>query len=119
MLSYCRAELLNGNCFHAVLEASKGVAERLRQLSGSGKDGADLIDELFTGAPPRFRVNAFMTESEKSEQRGFTNLLKGLFGTFRNPTAHTPRTAWPVSEEDALDLFSLCSYVHRRIDGIR
>ena len=119
VLSYCRAELLEGNCFHAVLEASKGVAERLRQHGGSTKDGADLVDEVLGGATPRLRINQYATDSEKSEQRGFVNLLKGLFGTFRNPTAHTPRIAWNLSEADALDLFSLCSYVHRRIDGSR
>jgi uncharacterized protein (TIGR02391 family) len=63
------------------------------------------------------RINQFRSDSERSEQRGFANLLKGLFGTFRNPTAHTLRTEWPLSEEDALDLFSLASYAHRRIDG--
>lgn len=119
VLTYCRAELLEGNCFHAVLEASKGVAERLRQLGASTKDGADLVDEVLGGVTPRLRINHYVTESEKGEQRGFVNLLKGLFGTFRNPTAHTPRISWNLSEADALDLFSLCSYVHRRIDGWR
>jgi uncharacterized protein (TIGR02391 family) len=119
VLYYCRAELLDGNCFHAVLEASKGVAERLRQRGASTKDGADLVDEVLGGAAPRLRINQYTTDSEKSEQRGFVNLLKGLFGTFRNPTAHTPRIVWNLAEADALDLFSLCSYVHRRIDACR
>ncbi len=47
------------------------------------------------------------------------NLLKGVFGTFRNPTAHAPRERWPVSEADALDLFSTLSYLHRRLDNRR
>jgi len=74
---------------------------------------------VFSGVSPKLRINALVSASEQSEQRGFTNLLKGLFGTFRNPTAHAPRIAWPMTEEDALDLFSLCSYVHRRIDSAR
>lgn len=116
VLKYCRAELMSNNCFHAMLEASKGVAERLRTKGSSTKDGAELVDEVLGGATPKLRINAYSTESDKSEQRGFTNLLKGLFGTFRNPTAHTPRIAWNLQEADALDLFSLCSYVHRRLD---
>ena len=119
VIKYCRPELLQSNCFHAVLEASKGVAERLRERVGSGSDGAELVDEVFSGVSPKLRINALVSASEQSEQRGFTNLLKGLFGTFRNPTAHAPRIAWPMTEEDALDLFSLCSYVHRRIDSAR
>ena len=116
VIKYCKPELLQNNCFHGVLEATKGIAERLRIRTGSGKDGAELADEVFSGQSPRLKINAFRTDSEQSEQRGFVSLLKGLFGTFRNPTAHAPRTVWPISEDDALDLFSLCSYVHRRID---
>lgn len=41
VLSYCRAELLDENYFHAVFEATKGVAERIRILSGLNGDGAD------------------------------------------------------------------------------
>jgi len=33
------------------------------------------------------------------------NLTVGLFGTFRNPTAHEARIRWPLTEADALDLF--------------
>ena len=57
------------------------------------------------------------TETEKSEQKGFANLVKGMFGTFRNVTGHAPKTTWPISEQDALDLLPLVSYIHRRIDA--
>jgi uncharacterized protein (TIGR02391 family) len=116
VVAFCRAELVQQNAFHAVLEASKSVAEKLRCRTGLQSDGAQLVDEALSGDSPRLRINAFTSDSEKSEQRGFTNLARGLFGVFRNPTAHTPRVAWSMSEEDALNLFSLASYVHRRID---
>jgi uncharacterized protein (TIGR02391 family) len=117
VVHYCRAEFLQNNCFHAVLEASKSVAEKLRQKSGLTSDGADLVDSALAGQNPVLRINAFVTETEKSEQRGFVNLAKGLFGTFRNPTAHAPKIEWPLAEQDALDLFALASYVHRRVDA--
>lgn len=117
VLAACRAELIEQNVFHAVLEASKSIAEKLRRRCGLTCDGAQLVDEALGGDNPVLRINAFATESEKSEQRGFANLLKGMFGTFRNPTAHTLRTVWSMKEEDALDLFSLASYAHRRVDG--
>ena len=118
-LGYCREELLRQSLFHAVFEAVKGLGERLRQMTGAGLDGAELVDHAFGGRQqePRVRINAYRTKSEVSEHQGFANLLKGIFGTFRNPHAHTPREAWPVSEADALDLFSLLSYVHRRLDS--
>ena len=56
---------------------------------------------------------------EISEHRGFANLLRGIFGTFRNPPAHTPRATegWVLTEADALDLFSMVSLIHRRLDA--
>jgi uncharacterized protein (TIGR02391 family) len=57
------------------------------------------------------------TETEQSEQKGFANLVRGMFGTFRNVTAHAPKLRWPIDEQDALDLLSLVSYLHRRIDA--
>ena len=99
VLAFCKVEFLQKNSFHAVLEATKSVAEKIRARTGLTSDGARLVDDAFNGSSPKLRINGFSTESEKSEQRGFANLLKGLFGTFRNPTAHAPRVSWSMSEE--------------------
>lgn len=116
LLLFCKAELLQDNYFHAVLEATKSIASKIREKTGLTSDGATLIDETFTGENPRLKINKHVTETEKSEQKGFVNLAKGLFGTFRNPTAHAPKIEWSMDEEDALDLFTLASYVLRRIE---
>lgn len=116
VLSYCRAELLDENYFHAVFEATKGVAERIRILSGLSGDGADLVNKAFAGPQPVLVLGALITESEKSEQKGFANLLIGLFGAVRNPLAHAPKTNWPMSEQDALDILTLASLIHRKLD---
>jgi uncharacterized protein (TIGR02391 family) len=116
LLRFCKDELLQDNYFHAVLEATKSIASKVRSVTGLFSDGTQLIDEAFGGSEPILKINAFKTDTEKSEQRGFTNLAKGLFGTFRNPTAHAPKIEWNLEEQDALDLFTLASYVLRRID---
>lgn len=116
VLRYCSAEFLREDPFHAVLEASKSVAEKIRNKTGLTSDGARLVKEALTGDSPLLRINALASESHRSEQRGFATLLMGMFGTFRNPTAHAPRIAWRMPEEDALDLFTLASYAHRRLD---
>lgn len=113
---YCEAELLRRSVFHAVFEATKGLAQRLRDMTGSTLDGSELVDACFAKADPAVRINAYLSKSDTSEHSGFANLLRGVFGTFRNPVAHAPRTEWTVNEEDALDLFSLLSYAHRRLD---
>lgn len=117
VLNYCRAELLDENYFHAVFEATKGVAERIRLLSGLSGDGADLVNKAFAGQQPVLVLGPLITESEKSEQKGFANLLIGLFGAVRNPLAHAPKTNWPMSEQDALDILTLVSLIHRKLDG--
>lgn len=121
VIHYCEEEILRKSIFHAVFEATKGVAQRLRDLSGSTLDGADLVDHCFSTkvSPPVIRINDFRTETEMSEHKGVANMLKGVFGTFRNPPAHSARAAggWKITEPDALDLFSLLSYLHRKLDG--
>lgn len=117
VLNFCRAELLDENYFHAVLEATKGVAERIRLMSGLNGDGAELVNKAFMGKQPVLVLGPLTTDSEKSEQKGFANLLIGLFGAVRNPLAHTPKTNWPMSEQDALDILTLVSLIHRKLDG--
>lgn len=119
VLLYCRAELLEQNYFHAVFEATKSIAAKVRSLSGLDGDGADLIQRAFGQSrdrPPPLAINALVTETDKGEQRGFVSLVVGLFGTVRNPLAHNPKVEWPMSEQDALDILTLASLVHRKLD---
>jgi uncharacterized protein (TIGR02391 family) len=117
VMRFCRTELLEANYFHAVLEAAKSVSEKLRQKSGLIGDGADLIDGSLGGQTPLLAINKLVNETEQSEQRGFVTLLKGIHGTFRNVTAHAPKVSWAINELDALDMLSILSYAHRRLDA--
>lgn len=119
VLQFCRAELLQENFFHAVLEATKSVAEKIRRRTGLQGDGASLVDDAFgkgSSAHPLLAFNTLRTDSERSEHAGLMNLLKGALGTFRNPTAHAPKISWGVNERDALEALTLLSMLHRRLD---
>lgn len=119
VLKFCRAELIQENYFHAVLEAAKSVSQKIRDKTGLKSDGVELVDEAFGIGRKDFPILAFnslLTKSEKSEHKGLMNLMKGFFGTFRNPTAHTPRIAWKLTEQDALDMMTIASLLHRRLD---
>lgn len=97
----------------------RALAQRLRDMTGLDADGAVLVDAAFALGEhnyPRVRINALSTETERNEHKGFANLIKGVFGLFRNVTAHAPRVVWPVPENDALDLFTTVSLIHRRLD---
>ena len=119
VLFFCKAELLVDNYFHAVFEATKSIAEKIRVKTGLTSDGSALVDEafLFKNRIPHLALSSLQTESEQSEQKGFANLLKGVFGTFRNTTAHAPKVTWVIEEQDALDILSTVSLIHRRLDG--
>jgi uncharacterized protein (TIGR02391 family) len=115
VLKYCRAELLQDNYFHAVFEAAKGLAQRIRDMSGVKGDGAALVDQVFAIDKPLLAINTLQTETEKSEHKGFAALLKGCFGAIRNPLAHQPKILWQ-GEDDAADYLSLISLLHRKLD---
>lgn len=117
VLAFCRAELVADDYFHAVQEAVKSVAAKLRVRTGLTDDGAVLVDRALGGSPPMIAINPLSSESERGEQRGFANLVRGTFGMFRNPTAHEPRIHWPMSKTDAQDLMTLVSLIHRRLDA--
>jgi len=119
IIKFCRAELVADNYFHAVFEATKSVADKIRQRTGLASDGAGLVDEAFgvgKAGHPRLAFNSLQTESEKSEHTGLMNLIKGVFGAFRNTTAHAPKIHWTVNEQDALDILTTVSLIHRRLD---
>lgn len=115
VLKYCRPELLQDNYFHAVFEACKGLAQRIRDLSGVQADGSDLVDKVFSIQKPILVINSLRTETERSEHKGFALLLKGCFGAVRNPLAHEPKILWQ-GEDDAADYLSLISLLHRKMD---
>jgi uncharacterized protein (TIGR02391 family) len=51
---------------------------------------------------------------KKANKKGFSNLLVGLFGAIRNPTAHAPKIFWDMSEQDALDILTFISFMPRK-----
>jgi uncharacterized protein (TIGR02391 family) len=118
VLRFCKPEIVQENYFHAVFEAMKSITSKIRTLSGLSGDGVDLVHATFgmRDGPPLLAINRLDTESLRGEQRGFVNLLKGLYGTIRNPLAHNPRVEWDMTEQDALDILTTISLVHRKLD---
>jgi uncharacterized protein (TIGR02391 family) len=114
-MKFCKVELLQSNYFHAVFEATKGLAQRIRDLTELKGDGAALVDEAFALKTPLLAFNSLQTETERSEQVGFAMLLKGCFAAIRNPRAHEPKVLWK-DENDAADYFTLISLLHRKLD---
>lgn len=119
VLEYCTLELLKKNNFHAQLEATKSVFDRLRQLTGATGDGAPLVDDVLAlgqSGTPRIAISPLQSLTERDEQKGFANLIKGLAGLYRNPVAHDPRLNRTVTDDELLELLTTLSMIHRRLD---
>ncbi|OYX23814.1 MAG: TIGR02391 family protein [Flavobacteriales bacterium 32-35-8] len=116
IFQYCNSELLAENYFHTVFEAVKSIAEDIRKRTGLNSDGGELVDIAFSIRNPLIKINDLSNETKESEQKGFSNLIKGVFGMFRNTTAHTPKIIWEIKEDDALDILSTISLIHRKLD---
>jgi uncharacterized protein (TIGR02391 family) len=82
LLDYCVDEIDSDNYFHALLEASKSLADEIRRRTGqlvdavfeSGQRGASLL-----------ALTAMTTSTEKSHHRGLADGLRGVFASLRNP----------------------------------
>ena len=117
VLKYCNEELLKENYFHAVFEATKSLAEQVRQMTNLKEDGTALYDKAFSTSAPYLVLNNLQTESEKSQQKGFCLMLKGINSMVRNVTAHTPKIKWIIEEDEAIDILTTISFLHKNLDN--
>jgi uncharacterized protein (TIGR02391 family) len=81
-----------GNYKGSILDSINLLGDLIREKSGLGGDGGPLIGQAFGGTSPIIKVNALQTESERDEQKGIEQLLRGLFTAIRNPRSHGMKT---------------------------
>ena len=113
---YCISDYLRKDYYDAVFEASKGLAERVRQITGLVLDGGALFQTAFSTKDPFLFFNALKTPSEISEFTGLKELLESIFHLVRNPAAHTPKVNWKTDETKALDILTMISFAHKYLD---
>ena len=107
------------NYFHAVFEATKGLAEHIRDKTGLKTDGVTLVKQSFDrpkSGLPKLVFNTLDSETERNEHDGFMDLMLGSFRLFRNPISHTPKVKWQRDVEDAVDCLTLVSFLHFVLD---
>lgn len=113
---YCIKDYLQKDYYDAVFKAAKGIAERVRQITGLTSDGGTLFQTAFAKNDPYLFFNSMQTDSEKSEFIGLKELMEAIFHLVRNPVAHTPKINWKVDEARALDVLTLISFAHKYLD---
>ena len=119
IIPFCEEEWLKDNYFHAILEITKSVAERLREMSGYHSDGSELIDECFglgKEKKPMLAFNMLQKESEESEHKGFGNFCKGFFSMYRNPKAHNPKILENTQLSEMTEVLIIATIIHNKLD---
>lgn len=119
ILQYCESEWLKENYFHAILEITKSVAEKLRQKSGYETDGAVLVDNCFglgSTRNPMLAFNILQTESQVSEHTGFANFVKGFFSMYRNPKAHDPKLLEDTQLTEMTEVLVVATIIQNKLD---
>jgi len=112
---HSRDLFIEGKYFHAVFECSKAFDKYVQEKSKVDKHGSKLMTTALSLTGP-LKLNKQESQSDKNEQLGVMNLCVGLMSAVRNTGAHEPELDWPVSQEDALDILSLLSFLWRKID---
>ncbi len=116
IISICRQDIMLENYFPVISDATKSIADKIRDKTGLTEDGVSLVDLAFNLQNPLLAINSLKSESEILEQIGLINLIKAMFSMFRRTTANEPEVKWPIDEQDALDLLTSLSYIHRKLD---
>ncbi|MET4084277.1 uncharacterized protein (TIGR02391 family) [Pedobacter sp. UYP30] len=120
ILPYCEAEWLKENYFHAILEITKSVAEKLRHLSSYNSDGCELVDDCFglgKDKKPMLAFNTLQTLSEESEHKGFGNFCKGFFSMYRNPKAHSPKIFEDTQLTQMTEVLVVATIIQNKLDN--
>jgi len=76
------------NYSHSILDAVHYISNVIREKTGIDGDGTSLIGQAFGGDSPRLKINKLQTETERNEQHGIENILRGLYQAIRNPRSH-------------------------------
>ncbi|ALK31392.1 TIGR02391 family protein [Burkholderia plantarii] len=78
------------NYSHSILDATHFISNLLRERAGVDGDGSALIGQALGGENPKLRLNALQTESDRNVQKGYEQILRGIYIGIRNPRSHEP-----------------------------
>lgn len=116
VLRCCLPELLTENCYPVVYQAVRGLEEQIREKTGLNLEGPELVEQAFgLRIGPLLAFNTLQSEPERAEHLSIAALIKNLVSVFRG-TAVEIHSAWAINETEAIDLLTLASMLHRRIE---
>jgi uncharacterized protein (TIGR02391 family) len=78
----------NSEYTDSILAGTKYLTQVLRNKGACEGDGSQLVGQVLGGGAPKFPINSLQTVSEKDEQKGLEQLLRGYYVGIRNPRTH-------------------------------
>jgi uncharacterized protein (TIGR02391 family) len=104
----------DGHLRDAVLASITVIFDLIRERTKIDADGAKLVGEVFALENPKLIFSEIQTESGKSDQKGFIQILQGAFQGIRNPKAHS--LMHDLDEAKAAEYLVFASLLVRRVD---
>lgn len=109
------AQFKTGQFRDAVLNSVVAIFDLIRDRTGLKKDGADLVGQAFSLSDPCLVFSTLADDSGQSDQKGFIQILQGIYLGVRNPKAHS-LTISP-SKDVAAQYLVFASLLCRRIEA--
>jgi uncharacterized protein (TIGR02391 family) len=104
---------LDGHYRDAVLNSVIVVFDLIRARTGLAKDGAALASEALSLDRPRLILSELDTDSGRNDQKGFMQIIQGMYLGIRNPKAHS--LTHDIDEHKAAQYLIFTSLIIRRI----
>lgn len=110
--------ITNSEYTDSILAGTRYLTQVLRNKGTCEGDGSQLVGQVLGGITPKFPINSLQTVSEKDEQKGLEQLLRGYYLGIRNPRTHE---ATEDTEEFCIRVMVLIdtflSYLNRETEG--
>ena len=111
--------ILDKGYFRSVQEAVKVLQEKIKAKANLRMEGPTIAEHALAFSSdrrPQLLLNNFASEADYAEQFTLMCMLKAIFLMFQDEQTKAFRKPWHISFEDALDLLSLISMFHRKVD---
>jgi hypothetical protein len=121
VLTQCGKAGISSTNREILKDAAATLKRRIRQLAGKPAEGPPLLGVFYKGDAdaPALRINNWRTPDQHAEQRGIAEIVAGIFRMLDRPQGSSHNANCPADELDALDVLSIVSFVHRKLDGAR
>lgn len=116
IMKFCTKDIVVEDYFSIIIEASKSIYERIRQMTGIELDGNKLIFACFDKDYPIVVCNSLKTETEQNIYNGLRSILISIGQIGRNPRSHTPKIYSYDNLENCLDILNIISFAHKMLD---